>query len=122
MFGSKRSKKSSILLSSDEDSPSKKSVPTVTLDETSTIEDGGDDKATTGSEYDNCTHGDPMDYMCVECTYSRWRCEWVTVKPVILTKVKKAEKVQVNPLEIIQAVNWEKVFKFAGVRVEEGTM
>jgi hypothetical protein len=60
--------------------------------------------------------------MCVECTYSRWRCEWVTVKPVILTKVNKAEKVQVNPVEIIQAVNWEKVFKFAGVGVKEGSM
>ena len=60
--------------------------------------------------------------MCVECTYSRWRCKWVTVKPVILTKVNKADKVQVNPVEIIQTVNWEKVFKFAGVGVKEGSM
>jgi hypothetical protein len=37
-------------------------------------------------------------------------------------KVKKVEKVQANPREIIQAVNWEKVFKFAGVGIEEGTM
>ena len=54
VFGSKRSKKASILLSSDEESPSKKSITTVTLDETSTIEDvSDDDKATKGSEYVN---------------------------------------------------------------------
>jgi hypothetical protein len=33
-------------------------------------------------------------------------------------KVKRADKVQFTPVEIIQAVNWEKVFRFAGVGVE----
>eukprot|EP00092_Neocalanus_flemingeri_P086378 GFUD01108844.1.p1 GENE.GFUD01108844.1~~GFUD01108844.1.p1 ORF type:complete len:521 (-),score=180.54 GFUD01108844.1:2-1564(-) len=122
MFNSKRMKKSPILVSSDEDSSKKHSVPTVTLDEHSTIEDVSEDdedtkpKENLARQYDNCTHGDPTDYMCVDCTYNRWRCEWEFVRP---RKVKKTNPVQVNPVEIIQAVNWEKVFKFAGIGVEE---
>ena len=125
VLSGKRFKKSSIILSSDEESPRKKSVPTVTLDENTTIEDISDDekenkaKENVSSQYDNCTHGDPMDYMCMECTFNRWRCEWDFVKPVRAKKIKKPEEVEVNPVEIIQAVNWEKVFKFAGVGLEE---
>ena len=111
-------------MSLDEDSPMKKSVPTVALDANTTIENKSDDdeedkpKENVSSQYDNCTHGDHMDYMCVECTYNRWRCEWDFVKPVGVRKFKKPEIVEVNPVEIIQAVNWEKVFKFAGVGVK----
>eukprot|EP00092_Neocalanus_flemingeri_P024786 GFUD01026875.1.p1 GENE.GFUD01026875.1~~GFUD01026875.1.p1 ORF type:complete len:489 (+),score=159.99 GFUD01026875.1:78-1544(+) len=117
MFNSKRMKTSPISVSS-----KKHSVPTVTLDEHSTIEDVSEDdedtkpKENLARQYDNCTHGDPTDYMCVDCTYNRWRCDWEFVRP---RKVKKTNPVQVNPVEIIQAVNWEKVFKFAGIGVEE---
>ena len=123
VLSGKRFKKSSIILSSDEDSPMKKSIPAVTLDENTTEDKSDDDeedkpKENVSSQYDNCTHGDTMDYMCVECTYNRWRCEWDFVKPVRGKKIKMAEIVEVNPVEIIQAVNWEKVFKFAGVGVK----
>ena len=71
VLSGKRFKKSSIILASDEDSPRKKSVPTVTLDENTTIEDISDEEETkpnenVSSQYDNCTHGDPLDNMCVE--------------------------------------------------------
>ena len=71
MLSGKRFKKSSIILSLDEDSPMKKSVLTVALDANTTIENKSDDdeedkpKENVSSQYDNCTHGDHMDYMCV---------------------------------------------------------
>ena len=109
VLSGKRFKKSSIILSSDEDSPMKKSIPAVTLDE-NTTEDKSDD-----DEEDKPKENVSSQY---ECTYNRWRCEWDFVKPVGVKKTKKTEEVEVNPVEIIQAVNWEKVFKFAGVGVK----
>ena len=67
MLSGKRFKNSSIILSLDEDSPMKKLVLTVALDANTTIDDDEEDKPkeNVSSQYDNCTHGDHMDYMCV---------------------------------------------------------
>jgi len=78
------------LLSSDEE----KSIPAVNLDEHSTKEDLSEDvednepKENLAEQYNNCTHGDPMDYMCVECAYNRWRCERDFIRS---RKVEKTE-------------------------------
>merc|ERR1719186_2417339 len=126
IFDGKRAKKSPIIVtSSDEDSIKEKSVPTVTLDEELTIGEINEDdddpkpKENLAAQYDNCTHGDPTDYMCVDCTYNRWRCEWDFVRPRRVKKAKKTTQVKVIPQELMKAVNWEKVFKFAGVGVKE---
>ena len=138
------------------------------------------------SNYDDCTHGDMSDYMCMDCTFKRWESEWDIVKPprsslslprfhgqgLTLTKVtvknpepsknpepmknpessknpgpaqnnpesakspgpdrsnsessknpgpgqKNPGPAQVNPSEIMQSVNWEKVFRFAGVQMQK---
>jgi len=126
VYDGKRARKSTVIVSSsDEDSAKKKCVPTVTLDENDTIGEISEDdedpkpKENLAEQYDNCTHGDLTDYMCVDCTYNRWRCEWDFVRPRRVKKAKKTVTVKVNPTELMQAVNWEKVFKFAGVGVEE---
>ena len=121
---------------SEDESKRRKKATTVTLDETVIIVDTSDDEKDNKpgeidwAKYDDCPHGEMTDYMCMDCTYKRWECEWDTVKPpqvrpksqgLTLTKVKvtkPAEHVQVNPAEIMQAVNWQKVFKFAGVEVK----
>jgi len=119
-FPSKRMREpSSVIISSDEEVSTKKPVPTVTLDE-STVEESDDDdsnpRENLADQYENCVHGDLTDYMCVECTYSRWRCEWDFVRP---RKSKKAVSItRVKPVESMDTASWEKLFKFTGIRVE----
>lgn len=33
-------------------------------------------------QYNNCVHGDPGDYLCVDCFYNRWRSEWDFLQPI----------------------------------------
>ena len=33
-------------------------------------------------QYNNCMHGDPGDYLCVDCFYNRWRSEWDFLQPI----------------------------------------
>ena len=61
----------------EEESKRKRSVPTVTLDETVTIEDVTDDETeNVPTNFDDCNHGDLVDYMCMDCTLKRWETEW----------------------------------------------
>ena len=48
-----------------------------------TIEDISDDEKDKNvpRNYDDCTHGDMSDYMCMDCSLKRWESEWDIVKP-----------------------------------------
>ena len=76
-FDTKRFKNSSIVITS-----SRKDAPTITLGELVNKEDD-DEVAPTenrAKDYNNCIHGDPLSYMCVDCTYSRWKVGYDFVK------------------------------------------
>ena len=88
------------------------------------------------SNYDNCTHGDPMGYLCLDCIYLRWETAYEFVKTrkekpkedveaveIIEKEVKKppssSEDGSNQPADIIKNVNWQQVFSFAGISVEQ---
>jgi len=39
-------------------------------------------KKNMADQYNNCVHGDPGDYLCVDCFYNRWRSEWDFLQPI----------------------------------------
>ena len=59
VFDCKRTKKSFITLD-------ERSI----IEEISEDEEGSEPKEILAEKFDNCTHGDPTDYMCVDCTYN----------------------------------------------------
>ena len=112
----------------------RKEAPTIIL------EDGGREEEESPSEdlssqYDNCTHGDPLGYLCLDCIHLRWKTGYEFVK----TRKEKPKKVEEavekekkeddnvekpplpsdEPADIIKNVNWQQVFSFAGISVEQ---
>ena len=42
-------------------------------------------KENRAKDFDNCQCGDPLDYMCLECIYKRWKVEYDLVRiPIII--------------------------------------
>jgi len=39
-------------------------------------------KKNLADQYNNCVHGDPGDYLCVDCFYNRWQAEWDFLQPI----------------------------------------
>jgi len=128
----KRTKKTSNLLNSDDEDMSNDSYFTVTLDEKAMPEDALDTDTAerSPSEYDNCVHGELADYMCVDCTYKRWRYEYNNnqKKPTEVQKIDglneeeimknhdKTKMINEDPTKIMEAINWQQVFSFANVK------
>ena len=117
-------------------------VPTISLD---LPDDNQDERPeeNLASNYDNCTHGDPMGYLCRDCIYLRWKTAFEFVR-TRKEKPKQAEDPLEDPLEttdmepppvsptessealgepadIIKNVNWQQVFSFAGISVGQRT-
>ena len=133
-FDTKRFKNSSIVITS-----SRKDAPTITLDElvNNKEEDQEDEapKENRAKEFNNCRCGDPLAYMCHDCTYRRWKVgyEFVkTRKPKPVVVEEKTEEVPRDATdeksnggsqqsdkaaEILKNVNWSQVFSFAGIGV-----
>merc|ERR1719378_1345769 len=138
-FDKKRFKSSSIVITS-----SRKDSPTITLDELINKTDDEEEEAPKENhayDYNNCTHGDPLSYMCVDCTYLRWKTGYDYVK----TRKEKPKKTVVEDFsnksdndskrnsdnvstevpkdtsnkaaDILKNVNWQQVFSFAGIGV-----
>jgi len=92
-------------------------------------------------KYDNCPHGDPLDYLCVDCVVNRWKAARDFAnpkpkpKPVPKPVVEETVKIDltaepdlpgpaVDPAKLLNTVNWAKVFSFAGITAapsNEGT-
>ena len=124
-FDNKRFKSSAIVITSPQKS---------TLNE----RDNGDDDEPSenlATNYDNCTHGDPLGYICLDCIYLRWKTGFDFVKTrkekpkTVEEPVKEVEEVSPSadtiesdeaaeaPANILKSVNWEQVFNFAGISV-----
>ena len=126
-FENKRFKSSAIIITPS----SRNNAPTVTLDEDQEEEP----RENLASNYDNCTHGDPMGYLCRDCIYLRWKTGFDFVKTkrekpkIVEAPVENLDLEQptVPPVEssegseetadIIKNVNWQQVFSFAGISV-----
>jgi len=92
-FDTKRFKSSSIVITS-----SRKDSPTITLDELINKTDDEEEEAPKENhayDYNNCTHGDPLSYMCVDCTYLRWKTGYDYVK----TRKEKPKKTVVENIQ-----------------------
>ena len=135
-FDTKRFKNSSIVITS-----SRKDAPTITLDELVNNKEEKEDedeppKENRAKEFNNCQCGDPLAYMCHDCTYRRWKVGYnfvKTRKPKPVVVEEKIEEVprdatdeKSNPgnsqpsekaAEILKNVNWSQVFSFAGISV-----
>merc|ERR1719312_1865581 len=96
-FDTKRFKSSSIVITS-----SRKDSPTITLDELINKADDDDEeeapKENHAYDYNNCTHGDPLSYMCVDCTYMRWKTGYDYVK----TRKEKPKKTVVENIQEVE--------------------
>ena len=100
--------------------------------------DNGDDDEPSenlATNYDNCTHGDPLGYICLDCIYLRWKTGFDFVKTrkekpkTVEEPVKEVEEVSPSadtiesdeaaeaPANILKSVNWQQVFNFAGISV-----
>jgi len=132
-FDTKRFKNSSIVITS-----SRKDAPTITLDELVNNKEEEDEppKENRAKEFNNCQCGDPLAYMCHDCTYRRWKVGYDFVKtrkpkPVVVeekitevprdTADEKSNSGSSQPsdkaAEILKNVNWSQVFSFAGISV-----
>ena len=127
----KRFKSSAIVIT-----PSiSKAAPTIVLDEVGKKEEDSPTE-NLSSSYDNCTHGDLMGYLCLDCIYLRWKTAYEFVKTrkeepkkvveAVEKEVVNSEKplsssgdVSDEPADIIKNVNWQQVFCFAGISVEQ---
>ena len=56
-----------------------KEAPTIIRDERRKTEEEPPTEDLSSS-YDNCTHGDPMGYLCLDCIYLRWKTAYDFVK------------------------------------------
>jgi len=77
-------------------------------------------------KFENCSHGSPCSYICLECSIGRLQAEWNfvqprkrKVKPVVVKEKVEEPKTTEDPVAIMNQVNWQQVFKFAGVPVVE---
>merc|ERR1712126_264121 len=91
-FDAKRFKGSSIVITS-----SRKDSAPITLNELINKDEDDEEapKENHAYDYNNCTHGDPMSYMCVDCTYMRWKTGYDYVK----TRKEKPKKTVVENIQ-----------------------
>jgi len=98
---------------------------TLEEEEDSEYEEEEGTRVNMASSFENCTHGSLCDYICTDCMLGRWQAEWdfvqprqKKVKPVPVKEPRKEPSTE-DPISVITQVDWQSVFKFAGVPVVE---